>query len=340
MSTTMTAATRRLRNWPASFRWATFVAVALVLVLVLLLVVSAVIVRRSWPQTSGEIEIPGLDGEVEVLRDDHGIPQLYADSLHDLALAQGFVHAQDRFFEMDVRRHATAGRLAELFGEDALDTDRVVRTLGWRRVAEKELTLLEPGTRDLLDAYAEGVNAYLEDRSLSELSLEYALLDVSGLDDHPEPWTAVDSIAWLKAMAWDLKGNLEEEIARALSIAAVGSDRSNQLFPPYPYDDHPPIVEQGAVVDGVFEQDATAPGTRLPQRPPLGPRVQRALNGRAARGRPGARPARRTATASAATRGPSAASAPPAGSRSSPTTRTWGSRSRACGPRSACTAAR
>ena len=198
----MTAATRRLRNWPASLRWTAFVAVVLTLLLVFALVASVAIVRRSWPQTEGEIEISGLEDEVEVLRDEHGIPQIYADSMHDLMLAQGFVHAQDRFYEMDVRRHATAGRLAELFGEDAVDTDRVVRTLGWRQVAEQELTVLEPRTRDLLDAYAEGVNAYLEDRSLSELSLEYAVLDVSGLDYTPEAWTAVDSIAWLKAMAW------------------------------------------------------------------------------------------------------------------------------------------
>ncbi|KAA1428482.1 penicillin acylase family protein [Nocardioides antri] len=264
-------------TWPAPLRWTTYVAGALALVLVLVTVVSVVVVRRSWPQTDGEIEVSGLDGEVDVLRDEHGIPQIYADSMHDLVLAQGFVHAQERFFEMDVRRHATAGRLSELFGEDAVETDRVVRTLGWRRVAAKELTLLDPRTRELLDAYAEGVNAYLAGRGLSEISLEYAVLDLSGLDYTPENWTAVDSIAWLKAMAWDLKGNLDEEIARALSVAAVGQERAAQLFPPYPYDDHPPIVEQGAVVDGVFEQDATSPGTRLPQRPPLGPQVQEAL---------------------------------------------------------------
>ena len=277
MSSTMTAATRRFFTWPAPLRWATYVAVGLVVVLVLLTVVGVTVVRRSWPQTEGEIEIQGLQGEVQVLRDDHGIPQIYADSVHDLMLAQGYVAAQDRFFEMDVRRHATAGRLSELFGEDALETDEVVRTLGWRRVAEKELTLLKPATRDLLDAYAEGVNAYLADRALSEISLEYALLDLSGLDYHPESWSAVDSIAWLKAMAWDLKGNLDEEIARSLSFAAVGPTRANQLFPPYPYDEHPPIVEQGAVVDGVYEQDATS--SRPPQRPPLGPQVQRELEG-------------------------------------------------------------
>lgn len=279
MTSTMTAATRRFLSWPASLRWAVYVAIGLTLLLVLLLVVGVGVVRRSWPETSGELEVAGLDGEVEVLRDEHGIPQIYADSLHDLVLAQGFVHAQERFFEMDVRRHATAGRLAELFGEDAVETDSVVRTLGWRQVAEQELTMLEPATRNLLDAYAEGVNAYLDERGLSEISLEYALLDLTGLDYTPEAWTAVDSIAWLKAMAWDLKGNLEEEIGRARSIGAVGSSRASQLFPPYPYDDHPPIVEQGAVVDRVFEQDATAPGTRLPQRPPLGPRVQEALAG-------------------------------------------------------------
>ncbi|WP_183093554.1 penicillin acylase family protein [Nocardioides stalactiti] len=275
----MTAAPRRFSSWPAPLRWTTYVAAALVLLLVFLLTVSVVVVRRSWPQTDGELEVAGLDGEVEVLRDEHGIPQIYADSVHDLMIAQGFVHAQDRFFEMDVRRHATAGRLAELFGEDAVETDRVVRTLGWRQVAEEELTLLEPRTRELMDAYAEGVNAYLEDRSLSEISLEYAVLDLSGLDYNPDDWTAVDSIAWLKAMAWDLKGNLDDEIDRALSIAAVGAERTDQLFPPYPYDEHPPIVGQGAVVDGVFEQDATSSGTRLPQRPPLGPQVEAALAG-------------------------------------------------------------
>ena len=279
MSTIMTAATRRLRSWPASLRWTAAVGVGLTLALVLVLLVGVGVVRRSWPETSGTIEISGLEGEVEVLRDQHGIPQIYADSMHDLALAQGFVHAQERFFEMDVRRHATAGRLSELFGEDALESDRVVRTLGWRQVAERELTLLDPRTRDLLDAYAEGVNGYLDDRGLSRISLEYAVLDLSGLDYTPEDWTAVDSIAWLKAMAWDLKGNLDDEIARARSIGAVGTERASQLFPPYPFDDHPPIVEQGAVVDGVFEQDATAPGTRLPQRPPLGPEVQEALAG-------------------------------------------------------------
>ena len=82
-----------------------------------------------------------------MLRDDHGIPQVYASTSHDLFYAQGFVQAQDRFFEMDVRRHTTAGRLSELFGEQTLQVDKTIRTMGWRRVAEQELSRLSPRPR-------------------------------------------------------------------------------------------------------------------------------------------------------------------------------------------------
>ncbi len=109
----------RFRMLPRPLRVTTYVAVALVLLLVAGLIVGVVLVRRPLPQTSGTLELPGLTGEVEVIRDEHGIPQIYADTTEDLMRAQGYVHAQERFFEMDVRRHATAGRLAELFGEDA-----------------------------------------------------------------------------------------------------------------------------------------------------------------------------------------------------------------------------
>ncbi|WP_408896866.1 penicillin acylase family protein [Nocardioides sp. R1-1] len=253
-------ATRRSPSWPRWLRWTSAIGVLVALALVAGLTTAVVGVRRSWPQTGGELSISGLEGEVRVVRDDHGIPQIYADSTHDLMLAQGFVHAQDRFFEMDVRRHATAGRLSELFGESGLETDLVVRTLGWRDVAEKEVTLLRPATRSALDAYAEGVNAYLEGRSPSEMALEYTLLGITGLDYQPEKWSAVDSVAWLKAMAWDLRGNLEEEIGRAIATEVVGAQRAQDLYPAYPYDEHAPVVQQGAVVGAgdqrVFAQDA------------------------------------------------------------------------------------
>ena len=262
---------RRFLGLPRALRVTSYISVALVLVLLALSLTGVVLVRRTFPQTAGTLEVAGLDGPVEVLRDSAGIAQIYADTTEDLMFAQGFVAAQDRFFEMDVRRHATAGRLAELFGQDALPSDVYVRTLGWRRVAAAELPLLAPETRLALDAYAKGVNAYLRDRSPSGISLEYAVLGAGGLDYSPEPWTSVDSLAWLKAVAWDLRGNMQDEIDRVLSIDAVGRERAAELYPEYPYAESDPIITQGAVVDGVFEQDAKSSKTRNPVRPPTGP---------------------------------------------------------------------
>jgi penicillin amidase len=218
---------------------------ALVVVVVLVVSVGATtIIRRSFPDRDGTASLPGLDARVTVLRDDRGVPQIYASTAADLFRAQGYVHAQDRFFEMDLRRHITAGRLSELVGpsEDALNTDKVVRTLGWRRVAEQELPLLSPTTRSYLQAYADGVNAYLAHRSQSQLGVEYALLGLTLPDYRIEPWTPVDSLAWLKAMAWDLKSNYTDEITRSRLAATLPVKRINQLYPPYPFDQHAPIL--------------------------------------------------------------------------------------------------
>ncbi len=263
-------------------RWVKVVT-AIGVVLVLMLIVAAALsvwaVRRSFPQTGGELTVPGLTSEVQVLRDDYGIPQIYADNPSDLFFAQGYVQAQDRFFEMDFRRHVTAGRLSELFGEDTVETDTFVRTLGWRHVAAQELALLDPSSRRYLEDFARGVNAYISDRSPSELSLEYTVLGLGGLDYTPEPWTPVDSLAWLKAMAWDLGGNLQDEIDRVLISHGHGAEEIAQLYPSYPYRRHQPIVDQGAVVDGVFEQEATKNTSRRPKRAMLPASVVEQLRG-------------------------------------------------------------
>ena len=231
-----------------------------IVVLVLVVVAAsfgAWTVRRSFPQVSGEVALAGLKSEVKVLRDERGIPQIYATSSADLFYAEGYVHAQDRFWEMDFRRHITAGRLSELFGKSQVETDTYLRTLGWRRVAQQELALLSPETRGNLESYSAGVNAYLADHSGATASLEYAVLGLQNSGYSIEPWTPVDSIAWLKAMAWDLRGNMQEEISRSIISATVGVERTAQLYPPYPYLQHRPIVSQGGVLDGVWDQGAT-----------------------------------------------------------------------------------
>lgn len=228
-----------------------FVAIAVLVVLALaggLLGVRAV--RAPFPDYHGEQALPGLSTPVTVYRDRYGIPQIYAESVEDLFRAQGYVHAQDRFWEMDFRRHLTSGRLAEWFGPDLVETDTFLRTLGWRRVAEQEWRLASDQTRSYLTAYAEGVDAWVAatggPRDTGGKALQYRLLGVQNPGYEVAPWDPVDSLAWLKAMAWDLRTNLEDEIQRAaLHAAGLTRERVEQLFPAYPYDEHPPIVGGG-----------------------------------------------------------------------------------------------
>ena len=196
---------------------------------------------RSFPQTEGEIQVANLDGPVDVYRDGNGIPHIYATTLHDLFMAQGYIHAQERFWQMDFWRHTGSGRLAEMFGESQVETDSFLRTLGWRQIAEKEWESLTPESKDILVSYAGGVNAYLAEHSGTGLSLEYGILKLLNPDYQPEPWTPIHSLTWGKAMAWDLRGNADEEIERAILLKTFSPEQADELFPPYPQD-HPLIV--------------------------------------------------------------------------------------------------
>jgi penicillin amidase len=212
-------------------------------------------VRASFPQTAGSITLKGLSGPVDVKRDGYGIPQIYADSDADLFMAQGYVQAQDRFYEMDVRRHMTSGRLSEMFGKGQVKNDEFLRTLGWDRVAKEEYDkTLSASTKKYLQAYAKGVNAYLQGKDGKEISLEYAALGFEN-DYKPGAWTPVDSVAWLKAMAWDLRGNMQDEIDRALMTSRLGPKQIADLYPQYPYSRNQAIVQQGQYdeLTGTFE---------------------------------------------------------------------------------------
>ncbi|MFE9243287.1 penicillin acylase family protein [Nocardiopsis sp. NPDC006938] len=213
-------------------------------------------VRRSFPTVSGELTLSELGSPVTVLRDAYGVAHVYADDAEDLFVAQGFTHAQDRFWEMDFRRHVTAGRTAELFGPGQVETDVYLRTMGWRRVAEQEYDLLEEDTRRYLDAYAAGVNAWIDDNQGLSASLEYGLLGITADDYTVEPWTPTDSLAWLKAMAWDLGGNLQAESERAQLLAqGLDEDMVEELYPAYPTDRHAPITDTGELAGADTEAD-------------------------------------------------------------------------------------
>jgi penicillin amidase len=184
----------------------------------------------------------GLEGPVDIYRDQIGIPHIFATTDHDLFFAQGYVHAQDRFWQMDFWRHQGAGRLSELMGEATLETDIFLRTLGWERVARQELEMLDPEYLAVLEAYSAGVNAYLEERSGTGLGLEYLFLNIVNRDYTPQPWEPLNTLTWQKAMAWDLGGaDLNYELDHAQLSKTMSSEQIDFLYPKYP-SDHPVIV--------------------------------------------------------------------------------------------------
>ncbi|MFF4306796.1 penicillin acylase family protein [Streptomyces sp. NPDC001601] len=220
-------------------------------------------VRASFPQTKGSITLDGLSGPVTVKRDGYGIPQIYASTDEDLFMAQGYVQAQDRFYEMDVRRHMTSGRLSEMFGKSQVKNDEFLRTMGWDRVAKEEYdTKLSASTKKYLQAYSKGVNAYLQGKDGKDISLEYAALGFVN-DYKPGQWTPVDSVSWLKAMAWDLRGNMDDEIDRALMTSRLGPQQIKDLYPDYPYSRNQPIVQEGQYdkLTKTFEQSGSTSGS-------------------------------------------------------------------------------
>ena len=226
------------------------------LLVVLLVVVVAAVVSlvgtvtlRSLPQTEGRITLPDLDAPVTLRRDAAGIAHIYGDSPHDLFLAQGYVHAQERLWQMEVWRHISSGRLSELFGEATVDQDRFIRTIGWRRAAERDLEALPADVRAGLDAYADGVNAFI-DTHQGSLPLAFIVTAVQsgagGIGGYEvEPWTALDSLAWQKVQAWQLGGNFGSEVFRLLADAKLGSEAlTDALFPAY-RGDRPVITPSG-----------------------------------------------------------------------------------------------
>ena len=177
----------------------------------------------ALPQTEGTLSISGLSAEVSVTRDEHGVPWIVAANQDDAYVALGYVHAQDRLFQMELMRRAGQGRLAEVLGSLGVSSDKFMRTLGVYRLTLDSLPALDPEVRAAVDAYAKGVNAFIDSNLLP---LEFKLLFV-----RPEPWVAADSLVWQKLMGLQLSGNWPEELSRAAIIAKLGPERAGELWP-------------------------------------------------------------------------------------------------------------
>lgn len=185
--------------------------------------------RQSLPVISGERTVAGITGPVEIIRDVDAIPHVFASNKLDALFGLGYVHAQDRLWQMEFQRRIGFGRLSEVFGEATLPQDRFLRTVGFGRAARSAWTHLPEDVRTQVDAYVAGVNAFISGHHGRRLPPEFTLLRFE-----PEPFTGPDVLVWVKMMAWDLSANYSLELMRHDMLARVGADRMAELLPPYP----------------------------------------------------------------------------------------------------------
>ncbi|MDQ6695439.1 MAG: penicillin acylase family protein, partial [Chloroflexota bacterium] len=185
-------------------------------------------VQKSQPTVNGSAQLKGLSGPVTVTRDTFGVPHIVAANISDLYAGEGYVHAQDRLFQMFLFRAVGEGRLSETFGGGQLDTDRFLRFVGFRRAAEAETKQLPADVRSALEAYSRGVNEFIHTHADS-LPLEFGLQDIK-----MEDWQPVDTIAFGKLQAWDLSNSWSDDLLRSDVIAKVGAATAARLFPQYP----------------------------------------------------------------------------------------------------------
>jgi len=173
-------------------------------------------VYRPLPQLDGTVPMAGLHGDVVVERDNWGLPHIRGSSVEDVAEAQGYVMAQDRLWQMDLLRRAARGQLSEILGPATIEIDKDFRTLNFSRAAQRDLELMEPESRKLLDAYTRGVNHFIEQHE-SKLPMEFTLLKY-----RPQPWQASDSLAITGYMYRTLADTRRSEFRRGIITAKVG----------------------------------------------------------------------------------------------------------------------
>lgn len=215
-------------------------ALAVMMVCIVLLVCAGVawfyrMAHSALPQIDGEIAVSGLSTRVSVARDPHGVPHIIAANAEDLFFAQGYVIAQDRLWQMDLSRRLAEGTAAEVMGAALLEHDKEQRTIGLRQVAERSWAALSERDRSYFQAYARGVNAYLEAHR-QDLPLEFRVLRYS-----PRPWTGIDSLLCGILMSEGLNHGLyETKLVREKIVARLGPQLAADLYPNSSWRDHPP----------------------------------------------------------------------------------------------------
>ncbi|MCL2839760.1 MAG: penicillin acylase family protein [Defluviitaleaceae bacterium] len=187
-------------------------------------------IHRGLPQITGELQLAGLIEAVTVTRDEFGVAHIAAVNEQDLFMAQGFIHAQDRLFQMDLGRRQASGRLSEVFGAMAVSQDMYFHTLLLKHYAEASFAVQSDETIEILTWYAAGVNAFIEQAiANNNLPVEFHILGYQ-----PEPWTVYDSLTFAKFKAYDLAGHWEGQAFRGYLLQNFEEAQAFELFPSYP----------------------------------------------------------------------------------------------------------
>lgn len=194
------------------------------------ILIGVIVFETTVPDYDGVDRIPQLAADVTIIRDTNAVPHIFAEGPLDAYRALGYVHAQDRFFQMEMARRIGAGRLSEIIGATGLRSDRFMRTLGIGRLADVSVERVDPATRKALDAYSEGVNAWLQSPE-TKRPPELILLGIK-----PEPWRSADSAVWSRLMALLLSGNWTEEMLRAQLATQLTPQQIIDLWPGEPAD--------------------------------------------------------------------------------------------------------
>jgi penicillin amidase len=188
---------------------------------------------RGMPQLDGEVQLKGLSGAVQITRDASDVTHINASNALDAWRAIGFVHAQERGWQMAFNRRVMRGELSEILGKATLDTDKLMRTLGIIGMAKQQLQGLSPATQAALQAYSDGIQNAWQSGAVKP-SLEFKILGTSALDSSGQAWSPEDSVGWALMMALDLGGNWGQEFARLSASQVLNHAQLWQLLPAYP----------------------------------------------------------------------------------------------------------
>jgi penicillin amidase len=216
-----------MKKWPRLRKWAIRVLIFFVLADLIVLLAGVWLYWQSRTPTEGKVSVKGLIGKVTVTRDTYGVPHIIAEkSDRDAFFALGYVHAQDRLWQMEFNRRVAQGTLSEVLGDKTIEADKYLRTWGFYAAAKASWPFLSPQTQAIVQAYTDGVNAFI---AQGHFPLQFSLLGYK-----PAPWTVTDTLAWQKLLAWDLQDIWKGKLKNYLIEKSMGKAKIAEVFPPYP----------------------------------------------------------------------------------------------------------